>query len=347
MCASRVSTRWAGVAIQPLRATAVPISLDSNVNTGRHRKFVQNAPQSIVSHLHEEDRLPGGVEESKNKSEGQQLFVIFSLAYSGTTWTLSMLNSNKYVRCHTEPLMEAVPVPPDVVKDRLQRFRLTPLNSQGVETLLTENFWKWDIPSGSLRDCQRHRCARGFKFFNGEGGIHLESLPRCSASDTSSNQARCEVTKWFVSYLRNNSFKIILLERLGIEPYLANQRHRATGRFVCKSVACVAEQRKARYTIDTKNMLRALHDRSTVWDAVKTWVQAEFPSHMWLHLTYNDLISDPTREVQRIFKLLDVEFNHIATDLTQKMANRDPLEAVKNAGDVRKVLNGTKWAILG
>mmetsp|Transcript_29962 Transcript_29962/g.100143 ORF Transcript_29962/g.100143 Transcript_29962/m.100143 type:complete len:293 (+) Transcript_29962:205-1083(+) len=241
------------------------------------------------------------------------LFAIVSRARSGTTWLLSMLNSHPHIRCKSEILLR---------KNA----------SEARRTILPEwQQWAAGQPCKTRRPAppslKTARCARGFKWFNGE------------AFDVTRDS---ENAHWYLEFL--SKIKLILLERQGLDHVVSQIKHQNTALFQCKTAECASNISASQVAIHGP-IAQMLDERVAKFTAELSVLRNTMRWGQYLYLTYDELMTHPGLCMQRIFDFLGVAPWAAKTNATLKMGAERVYDGIANADEVRAKLAGTRWEV--
>ena len=197
----------------------------------------------------------------------------------------------------------------------------------------------WLISTQVLRPCRKPGArARGFKWFDGQGG----------ASVASENAALGNLSAWRAAH----AAKLIVLERQGLAKLVSDRlKHLSSQRGVdavpthCRDASCAARVSAQRVTLDAGALETQLDAGVRRFSALLNWARAAAAFDDILYIAYGDLVADPERELRRAYRFLGVDeaWQANASVLT-KSVSRPLAEVVANYGEVRAALLRTKWA---
>ncbi|CAH0372553.1 unnamed protein product [Pelagomonas calceolata] len=256
-----------------------------------------------------------------------QLFVVVSAPRSGTEWLRLMLAGHPRVCCDGEVLL------------RLGRRAQRP-GGLDIRRAL-DAFARGAAPEYDdvLRPCRKPGArARGFKWFDGQGG----------ASVASENAALGNLSAWRAAH----AAKLIVLERQGLAKLVSDRlKHLSSQRGVdavpthCRDASCAARVSAQRVTLDAGALETQLDAGVRRFSALLNWARAAAAFDDILYIAYGDLVADPERELRRAYRFLGVDeaWQANASVLT-KSVSRPLAEVVANYGEVRAALLRTKWA---
>ena len=246
-------------------------------------------------------------------------FVVLSEARSGTTWLLSLLNQHPKVRAKSEILYTA--------KD-----------SAEVDA-------KLEAFARAAKRTPRN-VATGFKFFDGEGGEHLDGR---------------RMDRGISAWLSRQNARVVVLERQGLARFVSAQKHsqavrnsadiletglieRKSENFKCETTDCVDRARKRRIWINATTVVDRLDRESDRWSSIIAWTRRYRFADVQYH-AYSDLSRDPFCEMKRIFAFLGVPHLRRAEmgNTTLKMGSATPRLDIANADAVEAALRGSRW----
>ena len=259
----------------------------------------------------------------------ETLFLMMSMPRSGTEWLRSMLNDHPEICCDGEPL--------------LRLGRTTGSLSDGEQAaalrdvLVSASAGRSDA-HGVLKPCKKRGArARGFKWFDGQGGARVDPP----------NAALGELTTW----MGERRVRLILLERQGLAKLVSDKlKHRSSQlgtRAVpthCRDAACVARVNAQR--ISLRGDVAADLDASVAaFGKYVHWARRAVPYDDLLYVRYEDLVDDPEREMRRVYAFLDVDRAHVTNaSLIVKSVTTPLPDLVDNYADVAAQLAKSGWA---
>lgn len=265
-------------------------------------------------------------------------FVVVSLARSGTTWLMSLLNQHPRIHARSEMLLHSKTAAES--EHLLAAFDVPgPRPHRRPRPHLPPPKKKHQV---FVRESPRK--AVGFKFFDGQGG---ESLDAAAPSG-------------IAAWLRANGAKVVVLERQGLARLVSQVKHRqaiknfdaleadgkiaaASERFKCGDAACVDRARARRVTLNASDAARRLEAQFDEWAGLLAWTRAYKFADVQYH-TYRDLSRDAACEMNRIYAFLGVgAFAANGTTTTLKMGGATPRADIQNADEVAAALRGTRW----
>ena len=158
----------------------------------------------------------------------------------------------------------------------------------------------WLISTQVLRPCRKPGArARGFKWFDGQGG----------ASVASENAALGNLSAWRAAH----AAKLIVLERQGLAKLVSDRlKHLSSQRGVdavpthCRG-ACAARVSAQRVTLDAGALETQLDAGVRRFSALLNWARAAAAFDDILYIAYGDLVADPERELRRAYRFLGVD----------------------------------------
>ena len=265
-------------------------------------------------------------------------FIIVSLARSGTTWLESMLKQHPDVHTWSEVVREMAG--DGVHADRNVAWR----------TLRELAYMPPGGAPGRLNGTQLSRAKRvqGLKWFNLEGGLDLQFYP---PRDT---------TERLGSFLRQNRFKVVLLERsAGLDMHISTYKHeravkrmRAAGQdpagreYFCASgdAACIERNLAEPIALDIPELMRGLNNNERMWKEYRRWANENFCPDDVLHVNYNSFVDEPHRSMDRVFEHLHVDPFHVDLSAsTEKMGHTCARDGLVDPDVTALALKGTKW----
>ena len=142
--------------------------------------------------------------------------------------------------------------------------------------------------------------ARGFKWFDGQGG----------ASVASENAALGNLSAWRAAH----AAKLIVLERQGLAKLVSDRlKHLSSQRGVdavpthCRDASCAARVSAQRVTLDAGALETQLDAGVRRFSALLNWARAAAAFDDILYIAYGDLVADPERELRRAYRFLGVD----------------------------------------
>ena len=187
--------------------------------------------------------------------------------------------------------------------------------------------------------------ARGFKWFNSQGGacpLPPEAYRHPKYAKTPCSARSNETLR---AWIRDHSVRVIYLERLGVEKYMSGFAHENRSLpSHCSTDACAKKVAAGVGTVrvDVRSLLRKLRLQQAEMAALRTW--AATAGAGYLPLQYDELRRDPVGVVSRIYAFLGVEAHATRPDLYARSMRRPLSEYVENLDEVREALRGTPWA---
>lgn len=246
-------------------------------------------------------------------------FVVLSLARSGTTWLMSLLNDHPRIRAQSEILLKS----------------RSAAESSHVLAALEASVLK------------SPRKAVGFKFFEGQGA---ESLG--AGGGGASGGA---IGGW----LRSQGARVVVLERQGLARFVSQIKHKqairnfarleaggqiasASEKFKCSEADCVDRARARMITLNATTVVQRLEAQFHEWDEILAWTRKYVFADVQYH-TYRDLVADTACEMGRIFSFLGVGAHAANATTTLKMGGPTPRDDLRNADEVAAALVGSRW----
>ena len=256
------------------------------------------------------------------------LFVMVSAPRSGTEWLRSMLNDHPEICCDGEPL--------------LRLGRVTLAESAGAraaalaDTLEAAAANAGDA-AGALKPCKKRARARGFKWFDGQGGARVDAPDALLAT----------LTRW----VRTHRVKFIVLERQGLAKHVSDKlKHRSSQlgtRAVpthCRDAACSSRVNAQRIAL-RGDVAGELDAAVASFGAYLAWARATVPFDDLLYVRYRDLAADPDREMRRVYDFLKVDRSHATNaSLLVKSVTTPLADMIENWGEVKAQLEAGGWA---
>jgi hypothetical protein len=286
------------------------------------------------------------------KPAGSVTFLVVSRARSGTDWLRAMLNDHRRVcmedeavndirTMRTKLLRKGEPLDSvDRQSDALLQKRLT--------NVASGNFIKRMRRKDDALKCRCNSeqvCARGFKWFNSQGGACPLSPEVYSHPKYKRTPCNAQSNETLREWIRDNEARVIYLERLGVEKYMSSfARENRTLPSHCATDACAQKVAAGVGTVrvDVHNLLRKLRLQQAEMAALRDWAAAAGAAY--LSLQYDELRRDPVGVVSRIYAFLDAEPHETRPDLYTRSMRKPLSEYFENLDEVREALRGTPWA---
>ena len=265
-------------------------------------------------------------------------FIIVSLARSGTTWLESMLKQHSDVHTWSEVVRE-------MAGDGVNANR-----NVAWRTLRDLAYMPPGGAPGRLNGTPLSRAKRvqGLKWFNLEGGLDLQFYPPRNT------------TERLGSFLRQNRFKVIFLERsAGLDMHISTYKHeravkrmRAAGQdpagreYFCASgdAVCIERNLAEPIALDIPELMRGLNNNERMWKEYRRWANENFCPEDVLYVNYNSFVDEPHRSMDRVFEHLHVDPFHIDLSVsTEKMGHTCARNGLVDPDAVAVALKGTKW----
>ena len=254
-----------------------------------------------------------------------QPFIIFSKERSGTTWLLSMLRAQPEITAHRELLLWRNAS--DAIENILPRF----LESGCHPTSLACGF-KWfsgqafsfipnittprvegaghtALPAMAADSVQLKPASAHDNLTAAEHeGLHARTpLYRPIAErDPLNNES-----EWFCEWLLLHRFKVIVLEREGLERLVSKIKLKQTHVWRCIDTNCSAAAAAYRVAVNATTVVEELDSFANEWDAMCLTLRQRFPPSQLLYLTYHALTASPRHQMERIVSFLGVDSRHL------------------------------------
>ena len=262
------------------------------------------------------------------KGDAATLFVMVSMPRSGTEWLRSMLNDHPEICCDGEPLL------------RLGRLTAGASGAaQGaalgrVLDAVAENRRDAD---GVLKPCKKRRAlARGFKWFDGQGGV----------ATAPGNPLLGNFTTW----VSTHRARFIVLERQGLAKLVSDRLKHLSSRLGVRAVPTHCRDEKCSEKVSSQRVVLSGDVASDLDAAVDEfssflgWARRTVPYDDLLYMRYRDLVDDPDREMQRVYAFLGVDRDHATNASLLLKSVTTPLSAmIENYEDVKPQLRKGGW----
>ena len=295
--------------------------------------------------------LPKPITNNPKPIKNSVTFLVVSRARSGTDWLRAMLNDHRRVCMEDEAVNDI-----RAMRAKLLRRESLETVDRASDALLqtrllnvaTGNFWKHMRRKNDVLKCRcdsKHVHARGFKWFNSQGGAC--PLPPEAYSHPKYKKTPCSARSNHTlrAWINEHKVRVIYLERLGVEKYMSGFAHENRSLpSHCSTDACSKKVAAGVGTVrvDVRSLLRKLRLQQAEMAALRTW--AATAGAGYLPLQYDELRRDPVGVVSRIYAFLGVEAHATRPDLYARSMRRPLSEYVENLDEVREALRGTPWA---
>ena len=262
-------------------------------------------------------------------------FVLFGKARSGTTWLLSMLRAHPEITAHGEILLGHNAS--DAIKNTLpqflesgcqptsracgfkwisgQLFSFKPIPSiSNIPAPPVEDPWHTALPAMAA-DLVHLTAIGAHDNLTTAEGLQAQTPHR----PTAEHHWHSTASEWFCEWLLLHRFKVIMLEREGLERLVSKIKLDQTHVWRCTDANCSAAAAAYKVTVNattiasafpgltTTTVVGALDKSANDWDIMRRTLRQRFPSNQLLHLTYHDLAASPRHQMERIVSFLGVE----------------------------------------
>ena len=295
--------------------------------------------------------LPKPITTKPRKPKNSITFLVVSRARSGTDWLRAMLNDHRRVCTEDEAVGDIRAMRAKLLRrESLETvdFKSDAILQTRLLNVATGNFWKHMKRDGDVLKCRcdsEHVRARGFKWFNSQGGacpLPPEAYRHPKYAKTPCSARSNETLR---AWIRDHSVRVIYLERLGVEKYMSGFAHENRSLpSHCSTDACAKKVAAGVGTVrvDVRSLLRKLRLQQAEMAYLRTW--AATAGAGYLPLQYDELRRDPVGVVSRIYAFLGVEAHATRPDLYARSMRKPLHEYVENLDEVREALRGTPWA---
>ena len=296
--------------------------------------------------------LPKPITTKPRKPKNSITFLVVSRARSGTDWLRAMLNDHRRVCMEDEAVNDIRAMRAKLLKQREPLETVDGKSDALLQTRLlnvaTGNFWKHMRRKNDVLKCRcdsEHVRARGFKWFNSQGGAC--PLPPAAYRHPKYAKTPCSArsNETLRAWINEHKVRVIYLERLGVEKYMSGFAHENRSLpSHCSTDACAKRVAAGVGTVrvDVRSLLRKLRLQQAEMAYLRTW--AATAGADYLPLQYDDLRRDPVGVVSRIYAFLGVEAHATRPDLYARSMRKPLHEYVENLDEVRAALRGTPWA---
>lgn len=240
-----------------------------------------------------------------------------------------MLNDHPAVCCDGEPLLRLG----RVTADRSARAQ-----TAALDAVLGAFASGGADASGVLRPCKRKgaAAARGFKWFDGQGGAFLGG----------GGAPLANLTAW----IARHRVRLIVLERQGLAKYVSDRlKHKSHVLGVravpthCRDAACVDRVNAQRLRLGDR-VASDLAASVAGFGRLLDWARGAVAFGDLLYVRYRDLAADPAREARRVYAHLGVDARHAANASLLLKSVTAPLRSIiENYDDVAAQLREGGW----